>query len=865
MSNKPSDYTPFKFNDLYSFKATEQKWQKFWCQSKCFEAVEESQRPKYYVLEMFPYPSGRLHMGHVRNYTLGDVVARFKMAQGYNVLHPMGWDAFGLPAENAAIENHVHPAQWTYKNIDTMKEQLKSMGLSFDWSREIASCSPEYYGLEQKIFLDFYKNNLIYQKESLVNWDPVENTVLANEQVVDGKGWRSGAPVERKRLKQWFLRISEYSEELLKGLDSLGRWPEKVRLMQQNWIGKSSGAIIQFKTKEHFETIDVYSTRPDTLFGASFLGLSPNHPLAESLAQNNSEMREFIKECNRSGTSEEALEKADKIGFDTGLKVLHPFDESIELPVYIANFIIIEYGTGAIFGCPAHDQRDLDFARKYNLPIPIVITPSEDPSFKIEDTAYTDDGILVNSYFLNGLNSEEAKKKAISYLEAKSIGRGTTTYRLRDWGVSRQRYWGCPIPMIICKTCGTVPVAEKELPIHLPSDVTFDKPGNPLDHHPTWKHTSCPQCGKEAQRETSTLDTFFESSWYFARFCSPHSKEPFSKKATEYWLPVDQYIGGIEHAILHLLYSRFFTRALKRCGYIDLEEPFAGLMTQGMVCHETYRTEEGIWINPEEVFKTEEGSLIHSRSKKSILIGRSEKMSKSKKNVVDPEIIISEYGADTARLFMMSDSPPERDLEWTESGIQGSWKYLNRLWRMVNELVPSLAQADFLSPDSNLSSEAYQLQQAVHKTIHDVTKDIENFHFNKYVARIRELTNLLANLEKRSVPSSVLKEALETIIVLLNPVTPHIAEELWHSLGHQNSLTNQTWPKANPSFLQKSIMTLAVQVNGKLRDTLELPIDLDNKEIELKALDLPKVKQALEGKTVRKVIIVPRRIINVVA
>ena len=847
----------------YNFKVTEVKWRAYWEQNHCFETTPSDDKPKYYVLEMFPYPSGRIHMGHVRNYTLGDVVARFKMAEGYNVLHPMGWDAFGLPAENAAIENKVHPAAWTKSNIQTMKTQLKSMGLSFDWSREISTCDPEYYGAAQKIFLDFHKKGLVYEKESLVNWDPVEHTVLANEQVIDGRGWRSGVPVERKRLKQWFLKITHYGEALLKGLESLEEWPEKVRFMQRNWIGKSQGATIRFIVKDTEKSIEVYSTRPDTLFGASFVGLSPNHPIAEKLAESNSQLQAFLKECAALGTSEEAIEKAEKNGFDTGLKVQHPFDSSLELPVYVANFIIMDYGTGAIFGCPAHDQRDFEFAVKYGLPIHVVVSPQGESSFTVEHEAYLGDGLLVNSRFLDGMDVESAKKEAIQRLESIAHGTGKINYRLRDWGVSRQRYWGCPIPMIHCSACGSVPVPEKDLPVLLPEDVTFDKPGNPLDHHPTWKMISCPQCGQSAQRETSTLDTFFDSSWYFARFCSPHEKEPFLKEAAGYWLPVDQYIGGIEHAILHLLYSRFFTRALKDCGYLSAEEPFRRLMTQGMVCHQTYRTKEGVWVTPDEVTQDDQGQHRLKEDGTPVTVGRSEKMSKSKKNVVDPELIIQEYGADTARLFMMSDSPPDRDLDWSESGIQGSWKYINRLWRLINDSLLRVSPMGASMP-MELSPQEVALRQAVHKTIRDVTHDIPIFHFNKYIARTRELTNVITDALSSDISGEVLREALETLVVLMNPVIPHVTEELWSVLGHSNSLTTQQWPKADASLTQDALITLAVQINGKLKDTLQVGANWDAQTIEVKALELEKVRKALEGKAVRKVIVIPKRIVNVV-
>jgi leucyl-tRNA synthetase len=664
----------------YNFKETERKWQRQWEERKSFAAQRDPRRPKYYVLEMFPYPSGRIHMGHVRNYTLGDVVARYKRAQGFNVLHPMGWDAFGLPAENAAIAQDVHPAKWTYENIATMRAQLKSMGLSLDWDREIATCHPEYYRHEQRMFLEMLEAGLAYRKEAMVNWDPVDQTVLANEQVIDGRGWRSGAVVEKRTLSQWFFRITAYSDELLAALEKLERWPAKVRLMQENWIGRSEGARFFFKVKNSDERIEVFSTRPDTLYGASFVALSPNHPLATKLAKKDGKLAAFIAECNRMGTSEATLETAEKQGLNTGLQAIHPFDPTWTLPVYVANFVLMEYGSGAIFGCPAHDQRDLDFARKYKLPVkPVVLPKGEDPkSFSVGNEAYVGDGTLFNSDFLDGKDVPSALKAAIARLKELDQGEGTIAYRLRDWGVLRQRYWGCPIPIIHCEACGIVPVPKDQLPVRLPDDVSFDKPGNPLDHHPTWKHVACPTCGKPARRETDTFDTFVESSWYFARYCSPRSPQAMERPDVDYWLAVDQYVGGVEHAVLHLLYSRFFTRALRRCGYLGIDEPFDGLFTQGMVCHETYRDSDGEWLFPSDVRK-EGGKAVAVGDGHPVAVGRSEKMSKSKKNVVDPTHIIDAYGADTARWFMLSDSPPERDLEWTEAGAQGAWRFAQRL------------------------------------------------------------------------------------------------------------------------------------------------------------------------------------------
>ena len=852
----------------YNVKETEAKWQGEWERHGCFTAREDASREKYYVLEMFPYPSGRIHMGHVRNYTIGDVIARYKRARGFNVLHPMGWDAFGLPAENAALEKKTHPAKWTRENIAAMRAQLKTMGLSIDWDREIATCDVEYYRHEQKMFLDFLKEGLAYRKESWVNWDPVDNTVLANEQVIDGRGWRTGALVEKRKLSQWFLKITAYADELLKGLDSLDRWPERVRLMQENWIGKSTGVRFRFDLVGRADKLEVFTTRPDTLFGASFAAISANHPLAAELAAGNPALAEFIAECNRLGTSEEAIETAEKRGFDTGLKVVHPFDPSWELPVYVANFVLMEYGTGAIFGCPAHDQRDLDFARKYGLPVtPVVVPADADPaSFTVGDEAYTGPGLLRNSRFLDGLEVEPAKQEVGKRLEEQGQGERTTQYRLRDWGVSRQRYWGCPIPVIHCESCGIVPVPEQDLPVVLPEDVTFDKPGNPLDHHPTWKHTSCPTCGKVAVRETDTFDTFIESSWYFARFCSPKAEDvAFTREAVDYWLAVDQYIGGIEHAVLHLLYSRFWTRAMKQCGYLNVEEPFAGLFTQGMVNHETYKdAATGAWLAPTDIRKNDLGDYIRNDNDGPVTVGRVEKMSKSKKNVVDPAHIIGTYGADAARLFMLSDSPPERDLEWTEAGIDGAWRYINRLWRMVTESAVELPPAGAAKPDT-LGARAEATRRQVHKAIAGISEDLEKFRFNKAVARVRELSNALAELDGKGEGEAwVLREGFEATARLIAPMMPHLAEELWAQLGHSTLLVDQPWPQADAALVVEDSVTIAVQVNGKLRATLELPRDMAKDAAEQAALADANVQRALEGKPVRKVIVVPNRVINVV-
>jgi len=852
----------------YNAKVVESRWQAAWEARGAFAAKANPERPKYYVLEMFPYPSGRIHMGHVRNFTLGDVVARYKTARGFNVLHPMGWDAFGLPAENAAFEAKVHPGKWTRENIATMRRQLQSMGLSYDWSREIATCEPEYYRHEQAMFLDFLDKGLAYKRESWVNWDPVENTVLANEQVIDGRGWRSGAPVERRKLAQWFLRITAYGDELLESLKTLDRWPDRVRLMQENWIGRSDGARVRFPLKGRDDTLEVYTTRPDTLFGASFCAISADHPLAAELAAGNPELTDFIADCRRIGTSEAAIETAEKKGFDTGLRAVHPLDETIELPVYVANFVLMEYGTGAIFGCPAHDQRDLDFARKYGRAVtPVVLPPGADPaSFTIGTEAYTGDGSLFNSRFLDGMSVPDAKRAVGERLESLKAGERTTVYRLRDWGVSRQRYWGCPIPVIHCPACGTVPVPRDQLPVTLPEDVTFDAPGNPLDRHPTWKHVACPTCGAAAERETDTFDTFFESSWYFLRFCSPHDDGMFDREAVQYWMAVDQYIGGVEHAVLHLLYSRFFTRALRDCGHLDLAEPFAGLFTQGMVCHETYRAPDGKWLLPQEVDRRADGTVVRIDDGTPVTVGRSEKMSKSRKNVVDPENIIESYGADTARLFMMSDSPPDRDLEWTEAGADGAWRYLNRLWRLVNEPQAALPGPG-TPPPADLSAALLDARKAIHKGIAGVTDDLDRFHFNKAVARIRELTNAVAPLDGSTEPGAgaVLREGIEAVVRLIAPITPHLAEELWLQLGHETPLVATPWPEADAALTVDDEITLAVQVNGKLRGTIALPRDAGKDEAEAAALALPAVEKLLEGRAPRKVIVVPNKVVNVVA
>lgn len=846
----------------YNFRESEQHWQQQWDAQGLFTAKEDAGKQKFYVLEMFPYPSGRIHMGHVRNYTLGDVTARFKRAQGFNVLYPMGWDAFGLPAENAAIQNNVHPAKWTYENIDSMRGQLKPIGLSYDWSREIATCAPDYYQHEQRFFLEMLEAGLAYRKESWVNWDPVDHTVLANEQVIDGCGWRSGAPVERKQLSQWFLPISQFGDELLDGLKTLDGWPEKVRIMQENWIGRSEGAIVHFPLAGREDRVSVYTTRPDTLFGMSFLAIASNHPLATEQAKEDPKLAAFIKECEQLGTSEEAIEKAEKKGYRTALTVEHPFTGEA-YPVYVANFVLMDYGTGAVFGCPAHDERDHAFASKYGLPIRQVVSAPEDVD--VQANPYSGDGVAVNSDFLDGLKVAEAKAEAIDTLEAQGKGERKVNFRLRDWGISRQRYWGCPIPIIYCDACGAVPVPKDQLPVTLPEDVSFDKPGNPLDLHPSWKHVDCPECGKAATRETDTFDTFFESSWYFLRYCSPQADKGIDKDAAKYWMPVDRYIGGIEHAVLHLLYARYFTRVLNKLGYTDVTEPFKGLLTQGMICHETYKDAAGNWLQPEDVQKNADGQWVQAQSGEPVKAGRSEKMSKSKKNTVDPNHIITTYGADAARLFMMSDSPPERDLEWSDAGIDGAWRYINRLYRLVQQHKDAISSDATLPAAETLSDALKGVRTQVHKAIKLVGEDIEHFHFNKAVARIRELSNTLGELKGQDAAvHAVLREGIEALLHLVAPFMPHLAESLWHELGHTDLIAARPWPPFDPALVVDDTVTIAVQVNGKLRATIQMQRDIDKQQAEHAALAEQNVQSAIAGKQVVKTIVVPNRIVNVV-
>ena len=847
--------------EKYNIRETESKWRKVWSDNKSFEVTEDASKPKAYVLAMLPYPSGRIHVGHVRNYTLSDVVARYKRANGYNVLNPMGWDAMGLPAENAAMERNVHPQDWTYANIAQMKTQLISMGLAIDWSREVATCAPEYYKHQQKMFTDFYANDLVYRKESMVNWDPIDNTVLANEQVIDGKGWRTGAPVERRKLYQWFFKITKYADELLESLATLDRWPEKVRTMQANWIGKSQGAQLKFDLTTAKGEIEVYTTRPDTLFGASFIGLAPDHPLAKQLAGDKPGYADFIKQCQAAGTSEAAIEQAEKIGFDTGHRVAHPFEQGKELPIYLANFILMDYGTGAIFGCPAHDERDFEFANKYKLPIiPVVQGPVD------SKLPYTDDGKHINSGFLDGKMTDEAKTAAIKKLEDLKIGTGVTKYRLRDWGAVRQRYWGCPVPMIHCEKCGVVPVPEKDLPVKLPYDISYDAPGNPLDRHPTWKHTTCPKCAGKATRETDTMDTFVDSSWYFLRYLDPKNEQVgFAPEKSKYWMAVDQYIGGVEHAVLHLLYSRFFMRALRDSGYTVPDEPFTGLFTQGMVTHATFKDKDGKWLYPAEVTVGEDGKAVKTDDQSPVTLGRVEKMSKSKKNVVDPDDILTTYGADAARLFILSDSPPERDLEWTEGGIEGAWRFINRLHRALSENAAKLSTPT-AAKTSVFSDSAKDLRSKAHRTAKGVAEDIAAFVMNKAVAKIRELANALDAFDPKDDGDKwAYREAWEVLTRVANPMIPHLCEEMWEMLGHKTLLTDTSWPKVDETLLVSDTVTVAVQVNGKLRATITLPKDTQQKDAETAAMNEEGVQKALTGLAVKKVIVVPNRIVNIVA
>jgi len=862
----------------------EPHWQKVWDERGTFVTADDDSREKYYVLEMFPYPSGRIHMGHVRNYTLGDVVARFMRAKGYNVLHPMGWDAFGLPAENAARDNKAHPRDWTYRNIANMRGQLKALGLSLDWSRELATCDVEYYAQQQRLFLDFLDAGLIDRRKSRVNWDPVDHTVLANEQVIDGRGWRSGAPVEQRELNQWVMRISQHAEDLLTSLGDLDEWPEKVRVMQRNWIGRSEGLLLRWRivdgtAPQGIAELETYTTRPDTLFGASFMAVAPTHPLAMRIAVDNAEVAAFIDKCQRMGTALEALETAEKEGVDTGIRVAHPFDGEWELPVYVANYVLMDYGTGAIFGCPSGDQRDLEFVHRYSLPvIPVVMPADADPaSFTIADEAYVGDGVMINSRFLDGLTPAEAFEDVANRLgNAKLDGRPQAerkiNYRLRDWGISRQRGWGCPIPIVHCDNCGIVPVPHEDLPVELPDDLSFDKPGNPLDHHPTFKHVSCPDCGRDARRETDTMDTFVDSSWYFARFTAPRAETPTIPEIADAWLPVDQYIGGIEHAILHLLYSRFFTRAMRQTGHLNLDEPFRGLFTQGMVIHETYRSAEGAWLSPEEVrIETVAGGrrATEIASDKPAEIGAVEKVSKSKRNGIDPDHMLKIYGADTMRWFMLSDSPPERDVEWSEAGIEGAARFVQRLWRIVADAAAILAAE--AGPDEAAHFDPVALERAAHRTLAAVTDDIDALRFNVAVAKIYELANgvskaIAAVTGTGAGPAerAALETATRILVQMVGPMMPHLAEACWQALGNTELLADTEWPRPDPAMLETETIVLPVQINGKRRAQIEVAQGAPESEIEAAVLSLEPVTRILAGRAPRKLIVVPDRIVNVV-
>ncbi|ACA15920.1 leucyl-tRNA synthetase [Methylobacterium sp. 4-46] len=869
--------------ERYNPKESEPHWQAVWAERDLFRTRNEDPRPTYYVLEMFPYPSGRIHMGHVRNYAMGDVVARYKRAKGFNVLHPMGWDAFGLPAENAAMERKINPREWTYANIATMKGQLKAMGLSLDWSREVATCDPSYYKHQQRMFLDFLKAGLVTRRTAKVNWDPVDHTVLANEQVIDGRGWRSGALVEQRELTQWFFRITDYAQDLSDRLDTLERWPEKVRLMQKNWIGRSEGLELRFALAAPDgaapdgapdgvpSEVKVYTTRPDTLFGAKFLAVAADHPLAAAVAATSPALRDFIAECRRIGTAQEAIDTAEKLGFDTGLKVRHPLDPTWLLPVYVANFVLMEYGTGAVFGCPAHDQRDLDFANKYGLGnVPVVCPPGTDPAgFVITDVAYEGDGRMINSRFLDGMTTEAAFAAVAARLEAERLGEAPVAqrrvqFRLRDWGVSRQRYWGCPIPVIHCESCGVVPVPVEDLPVTLPEEVSFDQPGNPLERDAAWRNVPCPVCGAPARRETDTMDTFVDSSWYFARFTAPWLTDAPTDPATaDRWLPVDQYIGGIEHAILHLLYSRFFARAMRKVGWGGADEPFAGLFTQGMVVHETYKDASGAWVQPVDVrIAVEDGErrAFHVKTGAPIIIGSIEKMSKSKRNVVDPDDIIASYGADTARWFMLSDSPPERDVIWTEDGVQGASRFVQRVWRLVNEIAERPEQAGDAAAD-------LALRKAAHRALAALGEDIERLRFNRCVAHLYELANTLQDALAGPAPLGrpALIETGRILVQLLAPMMPHLAESSWAVLGQPGLVAEAPWPEADPALLVEASITLPVQVNGRKRADVTVPREADAAAVEAAVLALEAVQRALDAKAPRKVIVVPQRIVNVVA
>jgi leucyl-tRNA synthetase len=863
-------------SERYNAPVREKHWQQMWEERGTFRTPDKSRKPKRYQLEMFPYPSGRIHIGHVRCYTLGDVMARYMRAKGFNVLHPMGWDAFGLPAENAAMERKVHPAKWTYENIDTMRGQLKAMGLSIDWEREFATCDPSYYVHQQRLFLDFLKKKLAYRKTAKVNWDPVENTVLANEQVIDGRGWRSDALVEQRDLTQWFFKITAFADGLLEALDGFGKsWPDFVCTQQRNWIGRSEGLSMTFalegaKLPKKLQKMEVFTTRHDTIFGASFMAVSPEHPLAQHAAKKSKGLQAFIEDCRKIGTTEEALAKAEKKGFDTGIVAVHPFKPDVKLPVYVANFIVMGYGTGAIFGCPAHDQRDLDFARKYGRPVmPVVLQPGADPAnFQVGSEAYLGDGTMINSEFLDGLSIEAAKEKIAQLAESGGFGARKVNYRLRDWLISRQRYWGCPIPVIHCAKDDIVPVPYEDLPVQLPDDVTFDKPGNPLDHHATWKHVKCPKCGEAAVRETDTMDTFVDSAWYAFRYCAPKAETPTDKKASKYWMPVDQYIGGKEHAVLHLLYARFFTRGMKATKHTLIDEPFASVFTQGIVVHETYRSENGDWLTPAEVRIDGEGAerkAFSIATSRPVEIGPIEKMSKSRKNVVDPDDIIAHYGADTARLYIVSDSPPDRDIIWTEAGVAGAGRQIQRIYRLIDQIAERRYSRNGAAPP--FGPEAVALRRAAHKTLNSVSQNIEGLRYNVAVAQIYELTHALSAALDKSAEGLewAIRDAAELLVLMIGPMLPHLAEDCWERLGYNTLLADQPWPPLEAALLVDDVITIAVQVNGKRRDELTVARTATRDEIEAAALELDAVKRTLGDVKPDRVVVVPGRIANIVA
>ncbi|WP_341760272.1 leucine--tRNA ligase [Candidatus Endowatersipora endosymbiont of Watersipora subatra] len=854
----------------YNPKVVEIKWQNRWKEAKIFETqiIPESRKTPYYVLEMFPYPSGRIHIGHVRNYTMGDVMARYKRAKGFEVLHPMGWDAFGMPAENAAIKEKIHPKNWTYDNIARMRKQLKRIGLSLDWSREFATCDPDYYCHQQKLFLDFLAAELVYRKKARINWDPVDMTVLANEQVIEGKGWRSGAQVEQRELDQWFFKITDFKEELLKGLDDLDEWPEKVRTMQRNWIGKSFGMYFTFSVKDAplgFETLPVYTTRPDTIFGLSFAAIACDHPLARQLEKSVNGISEFRKKCSNIVTSTEAVEIASPIGFDTGLKVRHPANSSWEIPLYITNFVLMDYGTGAIMGCPAHDQRDLEFAYKYGLKVIDVFVPVSGDK-RVSHVAYVPEKSERVKYICwigqSGMiqTCQDAINVTIAEFEKQGWGKSQTQYRLRDWGISRQRYWGCPIPIVYCDICGLVPEKDENLPILLPNNVTFDQPGNPLERHPTWRNVNCPSCGRSAQRETDTMDTFVDSSWYFSRFTNSNCSTPTNLNSVNAWLPVDQYIGGIEHAILHLLYSRFFTYAMKKTGHLSIEEPFKGLFTQGMVVHETYGNTEMGWFKSKEITIEETG---HSRrafrldNGEEIPIGNLEKMSKSKCNTVDPDDIISIYGADTVRWFVLSDSPPDRDIIWTEAGIKGAHRFIQRFWRLV-------MQTTTYEDTYHNNAGDQELLKATNRVLANLDIMLPKLRYNSAIAQIYKLVNQIEKAIESGVSSETLRESVSITIQMIAPMMPHIAEECWATLGFKKMVSETFWPTINQSFLFDTKITMPVQINGKKLGYVIIDKELDKIGIKDLVLKLDFVQSALLKKELKKMIIIPGKIVNVV-